>query len=274
MKPYKPTEYTPDGGVSLIGLPILAIALGMGAVALGWLASFIGQAFYLIVLFPIGIGLGLIFVGSLASTPAKLRSIPVAAVFGLLAGLLAMVSMHFFDYRRAMDGAPPGFEMSFLQYLDFEANQGVVIGRANSGFNIGYVGTWIYWGVETLIVAGFSLLGMAGVAAAPFCRGCETWKKEHNLGALGGAPEPVLEAFRAGDFDSLHQHKASAISQDDLVFTAHICPNCRQRAPIDVKLQHKVSNDKGEESLVELAHLTYPGSALKEFESLFGKVPN
>src|SRR5881628_3245839 len=44
---FEPEPYQPDGGFSVVRLPLLMGVLLVAALALGWLASFIGQWFYL-----------------------------------------------------------------------------------------------------------------------------------------------------------------------------------------------------------------------------------
>jgi len=270
----KPVEYEADGGISLTGLPVLVLALGCGAVALGWLASFIGQWFYLVFFFPLGLGFGLVFIGVAVSGVAKMRNLGVGALLGLLAGVLTMVSMHYFDYLRSLQGVPGGGDsLSFLQYLDQQATQGVVLGQRGGGFNLGYTGSWIYWVVEMLIVAGISLLGMVGSAMTPFCVKCDRWKEEKKLGTLDhDNPDLIKGFFTEGDLESLRPFVTQGSVPGRFHFTAHICPSCRHRESIVVKLEDKKSSDKEEETSTELAQLTFPGAALKEFEALFGGV--
>ena len=59
MSRFTPEDYKAEGGFSLLGVPVLLAALCVAAVGLGWLASYIGQWFYLILLFPIGLTSGI-----------------------------------------------------------------------------------------------------------------------------------------------------------------------------------------------------------------------
>ena len=267
----KPVEFQADGGVSLIGLPILIVALLVGAIALGWLASFIGQWFYLVFFFPIGLGFGLVLVGVAVAGLAKMRNIALGALLGLIAGVLTMVTMHFFDYWRTTAGVPGAASVTFLQYMDRQATEGVVIGSRGGGFNLGYVGSWVYWIVEMLIVAGISLLGMAGSAMNPFCVKCDRWKDERKLGTVDhDNPDLIKGYFTEGDLESLREFIPLTSIPGRFHFTAHVCPNCRHREAIVVKLEDKTSDGQGQESTTELAQLTFPGAALRDFESMFG----
>src|SRR5262245_30115975 len=100
MSQFVPETYRPEGGFSLVGLPILLGLLCAAGVGLGWLASFIGQWFYLIVLFPAGIGIGLILVGSTVGHLAKMRSPGLGVLLGLVSPGVALLAMHYSNYQR------------------------------------------------------------------------------------------------------------------------------------------------------------------------------
>jgi hypothetical protein len=87
----------------------------VNAVALGWLASFIGQWFYLVFFFPIGLGFGLVLVGVAVAGLAKMRNIGLGALLGLVAGVLTMVTMHYCDSWRNIASVPGAASVTFLQ---------------------------------------------------------------------------------------------------------------------------------------------------------------
>jgi hypothetical protein len=296
---FVPEEYRPDGGFSLIGLPILLGMLCAAGVGLGWLASFIGQWFYLILVFPLGIGLGLILVGVFVGHLAKMRSPGLAVLLGVVSAGVALLAMHYFNYQRflkerpelpALLGKLPAEAKlgklgeaverlkqaravdSFPSYLDLEATRGVAIRLRGKGFNLGYVGTWIYWVLELAGVAVLATLGLRFGAAAPFCSACNEWKEDRQLGTLQGKGDEVAAGLRSGDIEGLKKHNP-APTGGGLIVTAAVCPNCKSASPIAVKLEEKTKNAKGEEEEEERAHLTYPGEALTEFEALFGNEP-
>lgn len=299
MSKFLPQEYQPEGGFSVVGLPILLGLLGATGIAIGWLASFIGQWFYLIVLFPLAMGFGLIMVGVYVGHLTKMRSPGLAVLLGLVGAGVTLLAMHYFNYQRFLQerqellrvgalfdklpAVPKDGKMaeavqflkqakavnSFFSYLDMEATQGITIGSRGGGLNIGYVGTWIYWVVELAVVAVMATLGLVGGAAAPFCSACNEWKEERQLGTLQGKGSDVAVFLTNGDIEQLHDHYP-APAGGSLVLKAAICPNCRTDSPIAVKLEEVTKNAKGEEEKKELIHLTYPGEALPELEALFG----
>ncbi len=303
MSRFVPEPYKADGGFSVTGLPILVVALCAAAAGLGWLASFIGQWFYLILLFPIGIGFGLVFAGAGVGHYTKMRSPGVAVLLGLVSSAVAVLSMHYFNYQRFLTQREEVLKMaplldmlpanpadpkmaeavghlkeirevnSFPRYLNMEARQGVSIShRGQEGFNLGYVGTWIYWGLEFVAVAFMAAGGLLVGAAAPYCSACDSWKVQKQLGTLHGKGESVDVYLSNGEIERLQAHDP-APSGGDLVLSAAVCPRCQTESPIAVKLESLTKNAKGEIEKKELLHVTYPGEALPELEALFVPKP-
>jgi hypothetical protein len=312
-------KYEPDGGSTLGGTALLAVSGFCAAALLGALASFVGQWFYLVLVFPFAIGLGVGLASMWAIEVGRIRNRVIAGACAFLAGCVAMLVMHFCDYlrfqstlREELAAAPPQaaailgqmpeliatrqqqppeiqrviaelekeplefralLVRSFPGYVDYAAHVGVSIGRVHDvgkdhGLNLGYIGSYIYWVVEVLVVAGFAFFLASTAAAKPYCIQCEKWKKSQSLGSLQPAAEPAVEAIREGDLTRLHEHRPSTQAGEILVDAA-ICPGCRESGTIDLKVQRAVKNKKGEISKTELAHVTYPGSALAPLQSLF-----
>jgi hypothetical protein len=304
MSRFLPDKYKPEGGFSLSGLPILLAVLCAAGVGLGWLASFIGQWFYLILLFPIGIGLGLGIVGFIVGHLTKMRSRLMAVLLGVIAASAAILSMHYFNYQRflhkrpellkdvpPLDNLPVGgldaktleaLQLlkqiqavdSFPSYLHQQAVQGVTISKLgrNDGNNLGYVGTWIYWGLELAAVAFAVIMLLIVGTAAPFCSACNSWKDERRLGTLQGQGGNVADLLNNGEIERLREHDP-APAGGNLIAKVAVCPSCKNDAPIVVKLEEVTKNQKGEESKKELVHLVYPGEALAEFETVFAAKP-
>jgi hypothetical protein len=285
MSRYSPEPYKADGGFTIVGLPILFGILTVAAIILGGLAGLISQWFYLVLVFPMAIGFGLFGAGWLGNYVAKMRNVGIGFLAGLFASCVALGTMHFVEYRNTIEKVaqearqnnpkmPPGEEqalrsISFPQYMNLAAKAGVTIGRRGGGLNLGYWGSWIYWSLELIGVAVLALIGTVGGAAQPFCPRCESWKDDKTLGHLTGDPEHAQKALEKGKIESLAHHEPGP-SRGHLLLTMSHCKSCRHRSTIDVKLQRVTKNDKGEEEKSELAHVTYPGEAIDDFEELFG----
>jgi hypothetical protein len=253
--------------------------------------------------FPLGIGFGLALVGALVVNLAKMRNAIMAAILGLISGVVAIVAMHYFDYQRFLNerqellAAVPPINInnlpmnrmdpeaaeaiqklkevravnSFTSFMHFQATQGVSIGKiGQGGANLGFVGTWIYWVVELMAVAAMVTFALKMYAASPFCTECNTWKEERKLGTLQRNDEDIEAWLRKGKIERLPELDP-APTGGNLIFTAAVCPNCKSESSITVKVEEVTKDKKGEEQKKELIHLVYSGEALVVFEELFGK---
>jgi hypothetical protein len=144
----------------------------------------------------------------------------------------------------------------------------VSIGRGGSSsgsINLGYVGTYIYWVTELLVVAGIAFLCTFGAALEPYCRKCHSWKHRHKLGGVGATPEETAQAVRDGAVTQLEPVE----EEEPVRLQVYVCPNCRGRAPVVVLAESVHKKEKDQESTNELAQVTYPGKALAVLRRLY-----
>ena len=93
------TEFKSDDGFSTKGVINLIISMALVSLALGFVANWISQFFYLILLFPLGMGIVLIVVGGMMVTMYKIRNRMLCMLAGIIGGVLTFSSMHYFEYR-------------------------------------------------------------------------------------------------------------------------------------------------------------------------------
>ena len=277
--------YRAEGGCSLLRLPLFVAALLLAGPALGWVASALGQVCYLILLFPLAVGLALAALAAVACRRARLRNPTLAGLTGLAAGVLAVLTMHVCDYeqtRRQLRAEPTGIPETVRQrlaetdnlatYLDATAGIGLTVcDRSDTGFNLGYVGTYAYWAVELMVVAGLGLFGARAAALRPFCGGCGRWKGERRLGTLHESAE-LLPLLRRGDLVGLAGHRVPpppARRGGALMLSAAYCPGCREETPVDVRLE-RLAGGRGQPP-GDVVHLSYPGEALPVLEHVFAE---
>lgn len=263
--------YTPDGGASPLGLALVLGGTLLAAVVIGCLVGIIKQGFYLVLIFPMLIGAAVGGVGMLLIKLGKVRSVPLAGMAAVLGGIMAMASMHYFLYQRFLDKVPGlravagavGFD--FFTYLDLLAKEGVQIGKPGqkNGMNLGYIGSYIYWSVETLLVAGVAFAMMRARARHPFCRECRLWKEEKPL-AMVATPTVSMaeEALREGQLASLLECAAPVAAQGLLLKVA-ACPQCGSEGEVDVTLEHLTQNAKNERQVKRITQVTYSGEVLR-----------
>lgn len=244
--------YRSDGKVSTAGAVNMLISIGVTGMALGWLAHTISQFFYLIFVFPAAIGAGVGFAGKWMIRRYKVRAAALCFVAGAVAGIFAMVTMHYLDFRdfaAEMSASPdyaalqevagmsldalklqsvPGESWtqeeldgvravvtaveSFPAYMNLAARDGVQIGSATSaqddGINLGYVGSWIYWVIEAIFVAGIASTMMSGSARVPFCGDADAWMIDEVIGGMAGEKKAIADAVAAGELARLSPYLA------------------------------------------------------------------
>jgi hypothetical protein len=310
---FSATKYKADGGFAMSGLvPFFGISAVAG-IATGYLAGFISQWFYLVLLFPILIGGVVGAVGGWAIKIGKVRVPWLCGLAGFLVGTLACYSMYLCEYNRyeaQLEQVPELFREiarnldkfqaqrdelpkelqefiaelakdedarralavnGFADYMDLQARNGVEIGRATDvnkkgGMNLGYTGSYIYWGAELLIVACISFAIMKTSAAKPFCIHCDNWKTEESFGRLAGEQPSITEALETGQLSAL---EAGVPTPTGLTLSIHACAQCGAESTIDVGLTLTEINKKGESSTTQLLLVTYPGEAIETFRSIF-----
>jgi hypothetical protein len=290
-RPLKPAlrleavPYKPEGGFPPHGLLVVFACIIVAAIGLGYAASWIGQWFYIILLFPFLIGVILGVVGAIGIYIGNIRSLTLATLAGLFGACLTMLAVHHFDYERFL--AKPVQEKvlpaknglvrvvprnprdtDFFAYLDQQARKGIPVHFRRIHFNLGYFGSYIYWVVEILIVAILVVAIMRGCAADPFCTQCQSWKEKRPLGKLTMAPETAIHIFTEGEVVRLADQDFPP-GEGQVNITAWVCKDCGSQAPVDIKLDQVTKNTKNEEETAELAYLTYPGKALPVLLSLF-----
>jgi hypothetical protein len=274
---YASLPYRADGGFSAARFPAFVALMVLGGIALGWSASVIGQKIYLILLFPLAIGLCLAGLGVLACQLGKVRNLTVAGFVGLVAATASIAAMHYVDYLRTLDRLEQNSHIvpaavrqlltpasGFPEYLEAMSRVGLRIsGGAEGGVNLGQGGTLAYWGLELLVVAGLAIFGACGGAREPFCSECGTWKDEHFIGGLRGTDDDILPALRKGDLGELKCCSPSA-RDGELLIRVAVCPRCGGAAPMDLFAERLTGGPRG----VRLRR-TYPGEALAALDEIF-----
>ncbi len=309
---YDVRPYRPDGGFTASGLITMLGAMLVAGAAIGFAAHFVSKLFYLIILFPILIGLFLGAVGTRLVKFANLRNPLLGGLAGLVGGAAAMTMMHYFDYHSfrnaqlaAIDESPELREVrdytpaqreaiiaeeapedraearafleamavrGFVDHIDYSARQGVEIKKGGGkGLNLGYVGTYIYWLVEMLIVAGITFAMVRKQTTEPFCTDCALWKPYRRLGAFGGTSDVAQAGVTSGDVNAIAAAQPGAINSPLELHVAE-CANCK-RADAAVKLELLSTNEKGNLERKVLAHTVWPAEAVPVLDNLFAPPP-
>jgi len=221
--------YRASGKVSAPGLIAgLVVAVVTGTI-LG-LISFAVQ-YFLIYLVPVHaiIAAALVFaIAGLTAKAARLRNIPLAAVYGMLVGLITFgvswggqYAYSVYEISQERSGKETDLVANWQQaqlevdsmlrritdqtgalgYVLFTADEGMTISRVSSsgtgGIELDRTTTLIYYGVEILLAVGAGLFGAVGAASQPFNEQAQRWMKEDDYRFFGSVGSADVSAFNA-----------------------------------------------------------------------------
>jgi hypothetical protein len=216
MKPYQPSLVAPAGGLAL-----LLLACVIGGAAIGILTSLLSNTLYLIIVFPLIMGLLGGWIVSTLVRVGKIRNPMVAVGAGVLISVIIYGAMWATDYAQFRSAA--GVEIAasnptldaggvqaavdsgllktagqpgFMGYALLQDQQGVAIGRVSSDktlVNLGPTLSWLYWVVELVLILWMAIATGRRPAYQPFCESCNRWfGKEQLLGTLGASRSKEL----------------------------------------------------------------------------------
>lgn len=252
MKPYQPSNK-----VTSTGLTWLLLSSVIGGVAIGGITHLISLLIYLIVLFPLGMGVAGSAVMILAIREGKVRNPAIATFFGVLTGLILYGSMHGAGYLQFKQSASEGIrkelgaesgnqsnqiidaflqeqtgDKGFLGYIKYNAQQGVSIGRFGSEkTNLGETGTWIYWLIEFAAIDIMIAAIAYYMAKNPFCENCDQWyKNQERLGSVNSQlSENFLNLLQNDQFAKAGKllDPLQGVYAPNLTVYLQCCPSCK-----------------------------------------------
>ncbi|MEM7314608.1 MAG: hypothetical protein AAF497_15790 [Planctomycetota bacterium] len=156
---------------------------------------------------------------------------------------------------------------SFVGYINWAAQQGVELSSAtgrNSGSNLGYTGTYLYWLFESLIIAGMCVAMTGSRAARPFCIHCESWMPEKEIVTLNCDAKAASRVIRAGNLERLTSMFAANKETSLSVFQ---CEHCQQG---DVVVQpNEVSYNNGNRCKKKAGRYVFSDSVVEYLNKLF-----
>ena len=165
---------------------------------------------------------------------------------------------------------------SFLDYMNFAAHQGVELKSTHGSskeapFNLGFAGSWIYWAVEVLIVAGVTFAVVRSQTNEPYCRACDAWRVRRPVGFFTGDLDRAAAGVRDGDVAALAAAGPDPQGGLGILTSTRCAGECAADAPeAELKLEQVVLDKKGKvASRRETAHATWPASRMAEVDALF-----
>lgn len=284
------TSPTHTGTVSLDSILILILVVMVAAPILGGLLALVGSAFYLIFLFPIGMGLLNGFIVSQGVRWGKLREPVVAGVFALLFGLTVYGAYRYVDYqliRREIRSAiveglmfefgeadPAEVDFILDEFLYAETGQtgfiGVVLLDAKAGMSVGRVGrsttinigttlTWVYWLFEASMIVGIPIFLAMAEAKRPFCEFHDRWySSEKSLGGIAtGHIKETLNLLDTGQYESFGKTLNARSPGSGVEIFIQQCPDCQQSSPnLIIKRVQRTSKGKKDYTVLSQRTIT------------------
>lgn len=282
-EPFRPVDF---------GRPLMVslgtVLLMSGAVAVGWLAAMLGQYRYVAVVFPLGMATLLAGIGYEVVRLGRIRG-KVLLLIGLAAGLMANVTMHYFNYRAFMNGqgASLPFDPGVSGYLDLVAQQGIPMRPFPMGIlpespigNLSHAASWWFLRLELLLTGTASALFLFLVGkqvSGVICPGCKDWKQPQELGlflysvspfSMARVGETVTTALANGELACLWLPEGDPKRKlESYLLTTHICPRCPD-ARMDLQVQKGKPGEQECRPGPTLLWVSYPVEALPCLDQL------
>lgn len=171
----------------------MTLAALVGGAAVGGITYLIALLFYLIILFPIGMGSVGGAITKWAVQSGKVRNPLVASLFGLLTGLTifgTLRGLEFVESRHQISQTQTAGASTAANKTPISDQNGlgvVRIGRYNIK-NMGKIGTQIYWLVELAIISYLVISIPRAIATEAFCESSNDW---YHLKTRWGNVEPA-----------------------------------------------------------------------------------
>lgn len=267
-------KYTPSGAFTsrfFIGAPIVLLAAGVLGAVYQVLMHYI-PLIYLDLLICCGMGVATGYTVALLSKNTHCRNRLAGTGLGLAAGLLALAVGHYVEYRLNRPGivasAPAEMQaaidanMNFRHYIEIRAEAWWTIGKVGrSGNNSPTISggmSYVVWGIEAVIIAGFAAAGGYKAAAKPYCEKCGVWADHDMLKVAVANPTPeavaaVKGAAVVGGLIPVQPAapalpveppaKAKVITTSTLKYAVTSCPECKTFHTLQV--DHEVVTTKG-----------------------------
>ena len=240
---------------------LMTILVALAGVFVGVLASVFSQLIYIVLLFPLVMGITAGNIVGLAIRWAKVRKISQAVFLSLLAAVTIYGTFHYGRYvwfwthasaeifsRLPRPIKEKDFNVAaaivdyalkeetghsgFVGYMLYKAKEGVSIGRfySSNGFNLGPVFTLVYWLVEFGIILYVPIYKGKKSIRMPFCEICGNWyRQEKHLGGTAAANESFLrDLLKKKDFMELRDLLEENAELPSLELYWQGCEACHQ----------------------------------------------
>jgi hypothetical protein len=219
-------EYHPSNRVPLPGLLMMITAAVVGGLGAGVITYFVSRELYLVIVFPILLGLLCGWIAALVVQIGRVRAPLVAAAFGLLMALILYGTYRYADYywgfrgdlkkhfedaidQKITDDQYQAFEdmalqdavgaTGFVGYTKLTAQGGITITKATpatgGGLTLKGGVLYAYWVIEIGLIVYFAVVGAYRSARKPFSEQTGDWYRPPQY--VGTLPAESISAFVA-----------------------------------------------------------------------------
>lgn len=226
-----------------------ALAIGFGV---GTVSTFV----YLVIIFPILIGLsgGKTIVDTARSM--KVRNASLIKWTAILSAVIIFITIFYIRYLGlqvitavSLQGlANEGLKAAnialndtlmdqtghqgFIGYILYKASQGVSIGRmfSSNRLHLGPMFTWLYWLIELGVITFIMVHMSREISKQPFCENCKAWYagKKHIGGVPAAREMEILNSIKLHEYDAVRKLLEENADMPSLEFYLQSCKTCEK----------------------------------------------
>jgi hypothetical protein len=235
--------YSPSGKIGLVSIPVMLALGGALGIAAAFIIHLVWQltGFYLIFLFPAGIGFAAGIGLNIGVRVGSNRSAMTGAVGGLVVGVVSYASMHYFDSLSYGASDP----MSYLSEI------------ADIGYTILFIPisgpfAWLSWILEMGVVIFLTITMASGSAAEPYCEEDGQWCEDRTLFVTtSGSTQGILTAMSKGDYHRIKDLQSEPVDERDQVkVDVHYCGKCIRKGYLTLTAVTPDGDDDTEEEVL------------------------
>lgn len=219
--------YTPSGRFKLTGIAIMLILGGLPGIATAFAIHLILDitGFYIMFLFPAGIGLAAGFGLLLGIEKGQCRNTFIGIIAGLIIGIIIYISMHFFNSLSYSNSG-------LVSYLGEMVEEGYSFFSDSSS-----IGVWIEWAIELAVVLFFTITIGAWASHKAYCEQCNQWCENKTLFISSNESiDDITTALYNKEFHRFKDLKNENFNdRDKSVIELSYCKNCLNTGYITLK---------------------------------------
>ena len=253
-----------DDGCPPLGLALAFALCLMAAAGIGAALGALAHLAYVVVLFPLIVGVLLGAAGVAAVRLGHVRNAAIAMTLGLISALACVMVMHLVAHIQYVARSPEFANRDFVNWFILEAT-GPGIGalrRADPMLPLRELGSWGARLADLVIMGVVAAVLMRMQAVEPYDPYVRMWKLRREIGTVHGTGQQVVGAFLCGRLDRV------AALQHDRGMPVRVfmwgAPLHEDQSTVEVELLQPEPGSSGHVEWVRLVRVSYPYRALPD----------